>query len=376
MKHARIAVEEPVATASAVAGRAATPFVRGDGAADPLLRAWQRLEAGAVLPTQCHLFAASLACTMLAGANWEFFTALGGPEGIGALLPLCRDPGFFARWRMIGAREIFEPGDCLSLTAQDAQGLAARLARESRPLRFDRVPADSPLIPALRSALKGRAWLSVRPAVPCPTITLGDGWDEPESRFNSGRRSDFRRAARRAEEMGDVTYEVLSPGEAGFDALFDEAIQVELQSWKREAGTAIAVDRPKEAFFREYFRRAAGAGQLRIAFLRIDGRAIAMQLALEWQQRFWLFKIGYDETYAKCSPGTLLMLHTIGWAARRGLSAYELLGGVEPWIAEFWTRETHPCVQLRSYPFGPRGMVALGSDTICALRKRLARARK
>jgi len=367
MKHAQIAAESNGSNLAAMA-RGVVPVAQG-GFAAPLLNAWQRLERGATLPTQCYAFAASLACTMLATADWEFFTA----GGVGALLPLCREPGYFARWRMPGAREVFEPGNCLCDTPQSADLLADALARQGRPVRFDRMPADSLLVPALVRAMRGRGWLSVRPAVPCPTIALDESWAEPESRFNSGRRSDFRRAARRAEEIGQVAYEVLSPTEAEFDALFDEAIGVEVQSWKREAGTAIAVDRDKEAFFREYFRRAAAQGQLRIAFLRIDGRAAAMQLALEWQQRFWLFKIGYDEAYGKCSPGTLLMLHTIGWAAQRGLVAYELLGGVEPWIAEFWTREEHPCVQLRTYPFGPRGIAAIASDAFSALVRRVSR---
>jgi hypothetical protein len=28
-----------------------------------------------------------------------------------------------------------------------------------------------------------------------------------------------------------------------------------------------------------------------------------MQLAVEWSGRYWLYKIGYDEAYARCSPG-------------------------------------------------------------------------
>ena len=67
------------------------------------------------------------------------------------------------------------------------------------------------------------------------------------------------------------------------------------------------------------------------------------------------------------------MLHTIGWAASRELRAYELLGDVEPWIAQFWTREQHDCVRLRTYPFNASGAVAFAGDAIAWLRGRLAR---
>ena len=91
-------------------------------------------------------------------------------------------------------------------------------------------------------------------------------------------------------------------------------------------------------------------------------------MAVETLGRYWLFKIGYDERYGKCSPGTLLMLHAIGEAARRGLVAFELLGNVEPWIAELWTREQHDCVRLRTYPFNLHGAVALANDGLAWLK--------
>ena len=337
-----------------------------------LVRAWERLATPGSLPTQSHAFVSALSATLLAGADIEIFF-IQGAGGIAALLPLCRGTGPLARWRMIGAREVFEPGDALCRDPSAAWLLAEALARQSRALELDRIPAGSPLIPALQAAMQGKGWVSVRPATPSPTITLDAGWKDPERRFNAGRRSDFRRAARRASAFGQVSFEMLSPGPDEFDALFDEAIGVEARSWKREAGTAIAVDRTKERFFRAYFRSASEQGGFRVAFMRIDGRVVAMQMALECLDRYWLFKIGFDERFGRCSPGTLLMLHTIGWAANRRLHAYELLGNVEPWIAQFWTREQHDCVRLQTYPFGARGAAAFAADAIAWLGNRLTR---
>lgn len=341
---------------------------------DALVRSWQGLEAAASMPMQSHAFASALASTLLADADIEVFFITKGDD-IAALLPLSRHPGHFRRWTIIGAHEVCEPGDALCRTPEAARLLAEAIVRDRRAVEVDRIPAQSPLIPAMREAMRGKGWVAVRPAIPTPTILLDARWKDPSSRFNSGRRSDFRRAARRAEELGRVSFEILSPEPSEFDALFDEAIGVEARSWKREAGTAIAVDRAKESCFRHYFRSACEQGKFRIAFMRIDGRAIAMQMALETLDRYWLFKIGFDEDYGRCSPGSLLMLHTLGWAAERELDAYELLGNVEPWIAHFWTRESHECVCLRAYPFNARGAVALAADAIVWLRKRLAPAR-
>ncbi|HEU0099063.1 MAG TPA: GNAT family N-acetyltransferase [Allosphingosinicella sp.] len=360
------------APASAAATSAALPFARfcEDEA---LVRSWRRLEAVASLPMQTHAFASALANTLLAGAHIEVFHIRQGDD-VAALVALCRDTGPFARWTAVGAHQVCEPDDALYRNPRAVRLLADAIMGGGRAVELDRVPAGSQLIPALRSALRGKGWVSVRPATPTPTISLDAQWRDPASRFNSGRRSDFRRAARRAGEFGQVSFEIVSPGPAEFDALFDEAIGVEARSWKREAGTAIAVDRAKERCFRHYFRSACERRELRIAFMRIDGRAVAMQMALEYLDRYWLFKIGFDEQYERCSPGTLLMLHTIGWAAERELRAYELLGNLEPWIAQFWTREQHDCVWVRAYPFNARGAVALAADAFASLRRRLGRA--
>jgi len=358
----------------ACAEPAVLPFERfcGDSA---LVRSWRGLEEAASLPTQSHSFADALARTLLADTDIEIFFVRAGSD-VAAVLPLCRAPGRFARWTTIGADQVCEPDDALCRDADSARRLADAIVRDGRALELDRIPAESPFIPALRAAVRGRGWISVRPATPTPTIRLDPRWRDPSSCFNPGRRSDFRRAARRAGELGEVSFEMLAPTPGEFDALFDEAIGVELRSWKREAGTAIAADRAKEDCFRHFFRSACERGTFRIAFMRIGGRSVAMQMALETLDRYWLFKIGFDEGFERCSPGTLLMLHTIGWAAGRELRAYELLGNVEPWIAQFWTREQHDCVCLRVYPFNPRGAVRFAADAAAWLRTRLGPAKR
>lgn len=384
MTHAQVletdgGLTEPIAADGAATAPSASSAqggsVRFDRLRDDhaLVRAWTRLESHAFLPTQGYSFSAALSRTLLARAHIEVFHA-GGPAGVSALLPLCRDPGYFTRWRIVGASEVFEPSDALYENPEAPQVLARGLVRSGRPLRLDRLPAGSPLVPALRSAMRGRGWVSVRPAVPCPTIALDARWKTPETCFNAGRRSDFRRAGRKAEEFGATAFEMLSPTTQEFDALFDEAVEVELCSWKKEAGTAIASDRGKEGFFREFFRAACERGTFRLAFMRIGGKAVAMQMAVADLRRYCLFKIGFDETYKKCSPGNLLMLYTLGFAAAQDLDAYEMLGSIEPWIAQLWTRDQHDCVQLRTYPFSLRGAVAFAADAAVWLRAKLARA--
>lgn len=340
--------------------------------AEALVRGWEQLQSCATIPTQGADFTAALGGTLLAGTPIKLVEAAGA-NGTRAMLPLCRAPGRFSRWRLPGAQEVFEPGDALCRDAPSAARLAQFLARQSRPVDLHRLPAESPLIPALKGTMKGRGWVSVRPAKPSPYIALDASWEKPESRFSARRRSDFRRAMRRAAEFGSMHCEVLAPHPGEFDSLFDEAVALEARSWKKAAGTAIACDPAKEAFFRCYFRAACERGEFRAAFMRIDDRAVAMQLAIEWAGRNWLYKIGYDEAYARCSPGTLLMLHALGDAAKRRLTGFELMGDAEEWIADLWTREQHECRRVRTYPLNLAGLIAGLADGFAWARQRLDR---
>ncbi|MFV0644466.1 MAG: GNAT family N-acetyltransferase [Sphingomonadaceae bacterium] len=336
--------------------------------------AWLHLEHYARLPTQSRHFTYAMAQTMLERSTVEVFAAP-GYEAIGAILPLCRSPEYFSRWRMIGADEIYEPGDALYDCPDAARMLAPLLISDGRAFQFDRVPEGSHFISALQAASKKKGHLRITPARSCPTIALDESWAEPHEKFNAGRRSDFRRAGRKAKETGEVSLDVLIPQPYQFDTLFDEACTLEMRSWKREAGTAIACDPQKEAFFRAYFRACCEKQTFCIAFMRVDGKPVATQLAVIEADSYWLFKIAYDNAYRKCSPGTLLMLATLGWAAKRGLRAYELLGEDESWISDFWTRDTHPCVQLRYYPYSLRGLMNFGQDGAGWLKSRLHRSR-
>ena len=309
-------------------------------------------------PTNSHAWAMAYAGAMPRGERLHVVT-VDGPEGAPlAIAPLVRLP--LGRLRFIGDR-LGEPVDVRSADPAALRLLTDALARAGAALTLHRVPSGSPTIDALRASYSGRGLLRLRPAVSSPVIQLDDGWVDPQRRFNSGRRSDFRRALRRAGEQGEVTFEILTPSPGELGPLLDEAFEVEAAGWKGAKGTALRLDPVVGQFFRNYSAAAAKEGILRLAFMRIGGRAVATQLAVEYARRFWLLKIGYDESLSRCSPGTLLMLHTLGDAAARGLAGYEFLGAEAPWTA-MWTSEVLATTVVGAYrPRLPAG-AALAAD--------------
>ncbi len=283
--------------------------------------------------------------------------------------------GILSRFEHLGVEDLYEPTDLLYEDQPAMQSLAEALIRIERPLVFKRLPADSAAVEALRAACRRRALIDIRPASPSPYLELDRVWQDPEAMFNSGRRSDFRRAKKRALALGEVVCQLLSPGPSEVEPLLAEALEVESAGWKGRAGTAIVLDARRREFYWRYALDASRRGILRLAFLRIDGCAAAFQFAVEHDGRYYLLKIGYDEHYAACSPGTLLMLHVLGEAAQRGLHSIEFLGLPESWT-RMWCDRLRPCVALRVYPQTLRGTLALATDAVKISWRSLCRSKE
>ena len=172
-----------------------------------------------------------------------------------------------------------------------------------------------------------------------------------------------------------LSYQILSPTPAQLQPLLEEALEVEAANWKGREGSAVARDKLRGHFYRHYAAAASAAGILRLCFLRIGGKAVAMQFAIECSRGFWLLKIGHREEFARCSPGMLLIAETIHYAASKDLVSYEFLGTAANWT-RIWTQDEVQSVTIRAYPFQVRGVAALAADAFRATCRRFEAAVK
>jgi hypothetical protein len=304
----------------------------------------------------------SRACAETFSTNYRLrVLTIGSAHRPAAIAPMVCRRSSLPKLEMTGVNELFEPMDLCYDSPTSLAALAEALADLGIPVVLKRLPAQSPAISAVLCAFKGRGSVFRQPMNSCPYIELGPKWKEPEQMFNSGRRSDFRRMQRRAEKRGVVTYEIATPAKIELKRLVEEAFGVDAASWRGGEGTSLTRDKERGAFFQRYAVAACEQNILRLCFMRIEGRAVAMQFAVECGGRFWLLKIGHDESFAQCSPGMLLMLHTVRYAAQRGLQSYEFLGTSAPWTT-MWTDLERPCSALLAYPYGIRGLEALAAD--------------
>jgi len=321
---------------------------------------WDDIPRGRRSPTD-HLIWTQSCAETVAGGQALGVACVISDDGLSAVAPLAR-PRRFSGQTHIGVQELGEPADLIFRDHDSLVALTRGLARRKLPIVLPRIEADSPAIDALLTAYSGRRIVVRRENRRCPYVALGGCGNGAESVLSKRMRSDLRRARRQAEKLGEVFAEVLSPRSAAeFVELFDEAQRVEASSWKGRTKTALAADAERRAFFSAYGQRAVARGILRMAFLRIDGQAVATQIAVESDGRLWLLKIGYDHAFSRCSPGQLLMLESLEYACDSGLESLEFLGADAPWTRR-WTKTERETISLAIYPATPRGLVALAGD--------------
>lgn len=273
-----------------------------------------------------------------------------------AAAPLMRVPGRRGGgYHLLGVARLWEPCRILYDQPDALAELCRALVALRRPIFLVRLSRDINVTSALDSACSGKGILLKSRVSPSPFVTVDCSWSEFVQSRSSRRRYDLRRARKSLDERGAVSIEFFRPSPAEVDARLASAFAIEASGWKGSKGSAINKKPVMASFLRRYAQRAAQCGSLRVSFLSVGGRPIAMQIGVEWARRHWILKIGYDEAWASASPGMVLMHETVKQVFETGLSACEFLGSPEPWLRT-WTRNAHPCRTLRYYPRSAAGL--------------------
>jgi CelD/BcsL family acetyltransferase involved in cellulose biosynthesis len=201
------------------------------------------------------------------------------------------------------------------------------------------IPADSQTLPELQSRAEDSGILSgVRQAAASLYIRTTSDWDHYVMSLPSKRRWFLRNRLRRLATKGAVSFETVRGGSGLGDAL-EDGFRLEAAAWKEKAGTAILCQPEILRFYTILAERAAARGWLRLQFLKVGDRRIAFAYCLEYEERMYLLKPGFDPEYAAYSPGNLLCYYALQDVYSSGLVAYEFLGDDDHWKRQ-WAHQT------------------------------------
>ena len=249
------------------------------------------------------------------GQTWRCLFAYAGDDLIG-VLPLIK-----GRRQIMGAR-LYAPvgantrsGYALLRAGAEHRALSAMVAavQDEEPtylrIHMRGIREGAPLLSARRSpgfrvsTVPAAMW---RASARGSFLPVQGSYAAYEKGLPSNFRRNIRKASNRCERTHETVYQFRTGADAGAPELFDEFIQLEASGWKGTAGTAIQCTPRRVEFYSALTRRLSEMGCLEWHFLELDGTPVAGHLAIRFGRSLVLFKIAYDEKYARLGPGSLL----------------------------------------------------------------------
>jgi CelD/BcsL family acetyltransferase involved in cellulose biosynthesis len=216
---------------------------------------------------------------------------------------------------------------------------------------------EGPELAALRSeAERARRRIVQRTVMRQPYVDTTGDHAEYESMLPRKQRKELARLRRRLEEAGALEIEFADGGER-LAELLDEGFAIEGSGWKAKRGTAISSQTQTDTFYRRIAHWAAEHGWLRLAFLRLDGRALAFDLCLEAQGVAYVLKGGFDPEYRRFGPGALLTHESLKRAfVEPAIQSYEFLGAADEYKLA-WTDSVRERERFQAFRRSARGML-------------------
>lgn len=215
-------------------------------------------------------------------------------------------------------------------------------------VRLQRLPVASPTVKVMEAELEGRSRWRRRGTLNSPYLAIDGTWEA----FYGAKSQRFKKTVRniqnRLERLGSITIEehrAVAPD----SGLFHDLVDLTTRSWKAEHGVAIATMPRMRQFFDDLTRRASVRGWLDLWFLRLDGRAIAMEYQLRAQGVVHALRADFDLKYAAASPGSALNF-AIARAlfAQGGVHEYDMGPGLNEYKMR-WATGCHETVDLEIY---------------------------
>lgn len=222
-------------------------------------------------------------------------------------------------------------------------------------LRLSDLPVGSTLLTVLADAARQRDLpTQAGPEMPIGFIPLTEGWEALLTQLGPKRRRRvLYQRQRAARELGARFFLWQDP--ATLDQGFDRLAMLHRLRWQGRGEHSFASPEYL-AFHREVLRRFLDRGWLRLFGLEVAGQSIAMLYCFRFRDEVYYFQGGFDPTYARYSPGFVLLGHALEHSIGEGAAVFDMLKG-EYEHKKVWSREARVTTQIRVYRRSLPGML-------------------
>jgi hypothetical protein len=180
---------------------------------------------------------------------------------------------------------------------------------KSSGLELLRIPAASPTLSLLDGCLRGATVIKEFNGRGSFIDTSGS-FEEYRSGLGHNFSRNLIKAHNKISTLPDVRTSFFSGAKADPKEIYT-LMKIEASGWKGKAGTAIISSKATREFYTHLTRRLSEIGWLEWHILYTDNRPIAMHFAIKMGTTLVINKIGFDEEFARYSPGNILFEQTV-----------------------------------------------------------------
>ena len=213
-------------------------------------------------------------------------------------------------------------------------------------VRLNRLPAESPNLPHIMSALKKYGiGIGVLTRHPCRLLTIPASWNDYEQKQSGAWRSKFRRRWKSLTgELGG------RPLLAGADAPADKVTEALFELHRHHWPDGVSEFTTPESlrFHRRLAPRWIEEGRAWMPYLEVNGKPAAVIYGLIEGDEFFQYQMGWDPAYQKISPGKLAMRWCVERCIAAGLRVLDLLPG-EFAYKEEWSDHQREVLDLEAF---------------------------
>lgn len=167
-----------------------------------------------------------------------------------------------------------------------------------------------------------------------PYIPVREEWNE----YLKGRSKNFRHKINRIRNAFNRhdSYVIKQFSNDGISGAVKDVLTISEKTWKFKTKTAISSKRETVNFYSLLANIASLKGWLKIWILELNKKPIAFAYNLEYLNKTFSLKIGYDEEYAQIAPSEFLFFFAIKNSFDNNLKEYDWLGENLPFKMK-WT---------------------------------------
>jgi CelD/BcsL family acetyltransferase involved in cellulose biosynthesis len=172
--------------------------------------------------------------------------------------------------------------------------------------------------------------------LPCPFISMPDGFDAYYRSRGSRARYNVRSRERRLGQYGTVRYEHLSADDAPRG--LEDAMALHARRWHgQHTSTVFSSSAAGRAFYRASIPLAVQEGFADLAVLKLNDQVIASTIGFHHGPEYGYYMPAWHPAYQAYAPSTLLLVHLMEHASGRGAKMFDFMLGDEPYKAAWAT---------------------------------------